>query len=38
MISKANKTVSFELTDAQAKSILKQVAEFQKHKTKLLRH
>ena len=30
MISKTNKTVSFELTDAQGKTILKQVAELQK--------
>ena len=30
MVSKVNKTVSFELTDAQGKTILKQAAELQK--------
>jgi hypothetical protein len=30
IVSKTNKTVSFELTDAQGKTILKQVAELQK--------
>ena len=30
MVSKTNKTIVFELTDAQGKSILKQLAELQK--------